>query len=182
MPDDGVDDTSTDSTSTDTTADTTTTDDTSTDTTTTGTDSTASDDNDAAKWKALAQKHEKASKANFAELEKLRKAQLSESEKAIEEARDAGKAEARAEAAAMIAAAELKAAGVPADDVADLDLSKFITADGTVDTDKVTATGKRFAERAKATSTGSADGGPQGKPPSDKPTTLEGAVAKALAG
>lgn len=181
MPEDQTDDTSTDDTSTDTSTDTG--DDTSTGTDT-GTDDAASgDDTDGeAKWKAMARKHEKEAKAARAEADKLRKASLSDQEKAIEEARESGRVEANAAATLKVVAAELKAAGVAADDVADLDLSKFLTEDGEVDADKVAAKGAR-AKKAATASVGSADGGPQGdRPDLSKATTLEGAVAKALSG
>jgi len=131
-------------------------------------------------WQAAARKHEREAKAAKAELDKVRKANLSESEKAIEDARDAGKAEARAEAAAMIAAAELKAAGVPAEDVADLNMANFIGDDGTIDAAKVKATGERFAARAK-TGTGSADGGPMGDAPTP-PSIADQIAAASTAG
>lgn len=139
--------------------------------------STDSTPDDAEKWKALSRKHEKAAKAAQAELDKIRKANLSDTEKAIEEARDAGKAEARAEAAALIAAAELKAAGVPAEDVAFIDLAKFIGDDGQIDSDAIAQAGKRFSARQAAPSSGSADAGPQGAP---KPGQLDRAALASM--
>lgn len=134
-------------------------------------------DEDAEKWKAMARKHEKAAKAAQAELDKIRKANLSDTEKAIEEARDAGKAEALAQAAAQIAAAKLEAAGVPSEDVAFIDLGKFIGDDGQIDSDAIAAAGKRFASRHAGP--GSADSGPQGPAAVEKP--LDELIAEAQA-
>lgn len=134
---------------------------------------------EAAKWKALARKHERQSKANAAELEKLRKAGLSDQEKAIEEAREAGRAEAAKATATKLAAAELKAAGIPKDIVEDLDLTKFLDEEGEVDTDKVEAHAKKYSSLTKP-GPGSADGGPRGGDKPTKATSLEGAVAAAL--
>lgn len=134
---------------------------------------------EAAKWKALSRKHERQSKANAAELDKLRKAGLSDQDKAIEEAREAGRAEAAKASATKLAAAELKAVGVPKDLVEDLDLTKFLDDSGEVDADKVEAHAKRYSAITKQGS-GSADGGPRGGDKPTKATSLEGAVAAAL--
>jgi len=115
-------------------------------------------------WKHQARRHESTSKKNHEELETLRKQGMSDQERAVEEAREAGRNEANAAATVRVVAAELKAAGVPADDIADLDLSKFLTSEGEVDADKVSATGARFSQRARIPS-GSIDAGPQGDTP-----------------
>lgn len=116
-----------------------------------------------------------------AEAEKLRKASLTGQDKAIEDARDAAKAEARTEFATKLAAAELKAAGVPKDIVEDLNLTKFLDDMGEVDTAKVETHAKKYAELTKQQQgSGSADGGPRGGDKPTKATTLEGAVANAM--
>ena len=175
MPDTDVADTATDDIT-----DTSSTDDagtTSTDQDTTA-DTTSTEDPELAKWKAMARKHEKESKAAAAELDKIRKANLSDTEKAIEEAKAAGRAEATTGYGTKLAAAELKAAGVPAEIVGDLDLSKFIGDDGEVDTVKVAEVGGRYKAPAK-TGPGSADGGPQGDPPT--PQSIDDRIAAARA-
>lgn len=127
-------------------------------------------DQQAAYWKDKAQKHEKASKTNHAELEKLRKANLSDTEKALEDATEKGKAAGRAEVATIVAAAKIEVAlaGVvpdPAAIVEDLNLAKYLTEDGEVDVEKVAALKAKFAGITKpGTPGGSADGGPQGDP------------------
>ena len=111
---------------------------------------------EAEKWKALARKHEDRAKENGAaarELEKLREASLSEAEKAVAEAEKRGRTAALTEVATKLAAAEVKAAlaGVvtdPAAIVEDLNLAKFITADGDVDAKAVTALRDRYAALA----------------------------------
>jgi len=145
----------------------------------TGTGSDGAGDQEATKWKALARKHEKQAKVNAAELDKLRKAGLSDQEKAVEDAREAARAEARTEFGAKLAAAELKAAGVPRDIVEDLDLSRFLDDQGEVDTDKVAAHAKKYADLTRP-SHGSADGGPQGGTPAEK--SLDDQIAAARKG
>lgn len=114
------------------------------------------------KWEDRAKKADEAAEA-------ARIAALSEQDKAIEKARDEGKAEAQTGFAVLLAAAELKAAlagaGVedPSDVVNDLDITKFLDADGALDAVKVAALKARHGK--KGTPTGSADGGPQGDPP-----------------
>lgn len=110
-------------------------------------------------WKYQARKHESAAKSRAdydtirAELDKLKAATQTDAEKALEQARadarDAAKAEARAEFAPMLVAAKLETAlagKLPADKVAGhvefIDASKFLTASGEVDTDKV----KQYAD------------------------------------
>jgi hypothetical protein len=108
---------------------------------------------EADKWKALARKHEDRAKENGAaarELEKLRESSLSEAEKAVAEAEKRGRTAALTEVATRLAAAEIRAAltGVVADPavvVDDLNLAKFVTADGDVDAKAVTALKDRYA-------------------------------------
>lgn len=99
------------------------------------------------KWKALARKHETNSKANadaakrLAELEESTK---TETEKAITAARKEGEAAGRAASAPRLVAAEFKAAAAGrltgeqlSGFLEDLDLSKYLTADGEVDVERV---------------------------------------------
>jgi hypothetical protein len=99
------------------------------------------------KWKAQARKHEERAKANAKaaqELDEFRKQSMSETEKAIEEARTAGRQQALTEAGAKIAAAELRAAaagrmtGEQVDTLVDgLNLARFVGDDGEVNRDAV---------------------------------------------
>lgn len=119
------------------------------------------------------------------ELERLRLSALSDAERAIEEARNAGKAEATSAFGERLARAELKAAltGVvadPADIVAELDVKKYLTDDGEVDTAKVAAVVTKFGGLKPAGApAGSADGGPMGTPP--PPPDLDARIAEAQA-
>lgn len=130
----------------------------------------------AAYWKAQARKHEGRAKDNHAELEKLRRDQMTEQERALTDAVDSARTEARREMVNEIVQARLEAAGVPADDIADLDLSKFVNQDLTVDADKVAATGARFKQRTPSV-IGTADGGPQGGTPT--PPSIDQQIAEA---
>ena len=133
---------STDTASTDTTDDAADTADTSTDTTTTD-DKTADTTDDAAKWKALSRQHEKASKAAQAELDKLRKASMSDTEKAIADARQAARSEILAELGNELvdSAVRVAAAGrLDVDTVLEgLDRAKFLDEDGRPDTARIGA-------------------------------------------
>ncbi len=127
---------------------------------------------------AQSRKHEARAKATAAELEKIKNANLSDTEKALKEAEQRGAKTAAEGFGLKLAAAELKAAGVPADKVADLNLSGLLDDNGEVDAVKVA----ELASRHKATAParpGSADGGPQG----DTPTTptLDEQIAAAQA-
>ncbi len=91
---------------------------------------------------------ETARKALEDELAELKKAGLSEQEKAIEDAKTAGATEAAAKYAALIVAAEVKAAGASKvapealDDLPrllDLDPTKLVSDDGTVDTKAISS-------------------------------------------
>lgn len=173
--------TETDDTSTDDATTEESTDDTSTDATTTGetseTDDTTDDDasDGEAKWKALSRKHERDLKAVRKERDELKAANLSDTEKAIEAAKAEGAQTASVEFARRLVAAELKAAGVPAEKIEDLDLSKFVDEDGEVDAEKVAAAGKRHGKGSG--SAGDADGGPRG---TSKPGQLTRADLKSM--
>lgn len=102
---------------------------------------------DAEKWKELARKHEERAKANAGavkELEDLKKASMTETEKAVSEAKAAGMSEGLAKGQARLVAAEVRAAAagrLPAEQLKELvdglDLAKFVGDDGDVDEAKV---------------------------------------------
>lgn len=148
---------------------------------------------EAAKWKALARKHEDRAKANAAaakELEKLRAATMSDTEKAVAEAEQRGRTAATAEHAQALAGARIEAAltGVVPDPgafVEDLNLSKYVTDTGDVDTEAITALRDKYAALAGPQENGSDKGpradlkqGNRGKSGGGKPqlkrTDLEG--------
>lgn len=95
------------------------------------------------KWKAQARKHEERAKANAKaaqELEEFRKQSMSDTEKAIEQARAEGRQQALTEAGSKVAAAELRAAatgrmtGEQLDTLLEgINLTRFIDEDGEVD-------------------------------------------------
>lgn len=99
------------------------------------------------KWKTQSRKHEERAKANAVaatELEKVKRSAMTETEKAVAEAKDAGRAEARAEIGRELVAAKLEAvaAGRLDEDqlaaaVEHLDLASFLDADHKVDAKKV---------------------------------------------
>lgn len=96
-------------------------------------------------WKAQARENEKRAKRNASaakELEKLRASMMSETEKAVDAARAEGRKEATSASGQKLAAAEIKAAltGIvpdPGGIAEDLNLAKYVTADGDVDLDEV---------------------------------------------
>lgn len=105
---------------------------------------------EAEKWKALARKHENANASSLKELEQLRTAQMTESEKAIAEAEKRGRDSALAAMRIEVAEARLRAAA--AGKVADVDalvdfvdLGKFVTDDG-VDSSAIEAAVERFTK------------------------------------
>lgn len=112
---------------------------------------------EADKWKALARKHEAESKKNAKALEDARKASMSETEKAIADAKDEGRREATLSTGAKLVDAEIRA--VAAGRMTDaqrttllegLDRSLFLTDDGDVDTDKVARFVDGIAPKADA--------------------------------
>lgn len=106
-----------------------------------------------AKWKALARKNEDRAKENAVkarELEALKAAQMTETERAVAEAKAAGRAEALSSVGQRLAAAEIRAAltGIVPDPSAiaeDLDLSRYVDDDGNVDEAKVQALAAKYA-------------------------------------
>jgi len=111
------------------------------------------------KWEQRAKKADEDADA-------ARRAAMSDQERAVEEARNAGKAAAASEFGQRVAAAELRAAltGLVPDPTAiveDLNLAKFVNEDGTVNTDEVARVRSTY-EGVKPTFQGSADAGAQG--------------------
>lgn len=100
------------------------------------------------KWKAQARKHEERAKANAKaakELEEFKRQSMSDTERAIEEARSEGRKQALGEAGSKVAAAEVRAAATgrmsaeQVDTLIDgINLARFIDDDGEVDRDAVT--------------------------------------------
>ena len=95
------------------------------------------------KWKAQARKHEERAKANATaakELEKFRQQTMSDTEKAIEQARNEGRQRTLVEVGGKLAAAEVRAAatGRMSEEQIDtllegLNLSRFVGDDGEID-------------------------------------------------
>lgn len=121
---------------------------------TTTTDTTPEPDRDwkaeADKWKALARKHENASASTLKELEQMRTAQMSDSEKAIAEAEKRGHLAALKEMRTEMARTKLQAAA--AGKVSDvdallelIDINRLVTDDG-VDEAAITAAVDRFTK------------------------------------
>ncbi|MFB7617820.1 hypothetical protein [Kitasatospora sp. NPDC056181] len=136
-------------------------------------------DGDGTDWKAHAREWEKRAKANAGaaeELEKLRKASLTEQEKAVDAARTEGRTAAAQEYGAKLAAAEFRAAvstaGLTLGDAADLiDTSRFVTDTGDVDTKAIEAAVKKLgtlAPRGPGRSGGDMSGGTGGGPTLDQ--------------
>lgn len=112
------------------------------------------------KWKALAQKHEKRAKENADKAkgyDELKQSQMTEQEKAVEAAKAEARAEAIREAAPRLVFAEFRAAAagrLTAEQVAelieDLDMTKYLTDSGEVDTERVTKKVDALAPAAQA--------------------------------
>lgn len=108
---------------------------------------------EAEKWKSHARKHEqlwKEKQGAVKELEELKTSQLSDTERAVKEAEARGRAEATMAYSQQIAAAELKAAltGVVADPnavIEDINLAKYVTDKGDVNTEAIAAARDKFA-------------------------------------
>jgi hypothetical protein len=107
---------------------------------------------EAEKWKALSRQHEKASRNAAGELDKLRKASMTEQEKAVAEAVAKGKSEAFAEFGQRLVEAEVRAAaagrGIDADALLEgLDRSRFVDAEGEPDRKAIEAYLDRLAPK-----------------------------------
>jgi hypothetical protein len=116
---------------------------------------------EAEKWQALARKHEDRAKANAGaagELDKFRKAAMTEQERAVAEAEARGKTAAIAESAGRLARAEFRAAaaGRLSKEALDgfleyADPAKFVDANGEPDAKAIEAVVKRLAGPDKPT-------------------------------
>lgn len=103
---------------------------------------------EAEKWQALARKHEQRAKDNAEKAkgyDDLKKSQETEQEKAVREARDTARGEVLKEIAPRLVSAEFRAVAagrLTAEQVAelieDLDMTKYLTESGEVDTERVT--------------------------------------------
>jgi hypothetical protein len=155
--------------------------DTSTDTSTDQGDTSETDTTDwkaeAEKWKRLSRENETRFKGNAKKLEELQASAMSDGEKAVAEAEKRGRTAALTEVSTRVAAAEIKAAltGVVPDPsviVEDINLARYVTETGDVDTDAVAALKAKFVViAAKAPPIpGGADGGARGTPPAGQLT------------
>lgn len=95
-------------------------------------------------WKRLKRETDQRNKRLTRELENLRREHMSEQERAVEEARDSGRAEALREVSTRVVDAELRSAAanrpINVDALlANVDRSKFLTEDGDVDREAMTA-------------------------------------------
>ncbi|WP_433434490.1 hypothetical protein [Nonomuraea sp. CA-141351] len=99
--------------------------------------------NEVAKWRTMSRKHEANAKASAKQLEELQAANLSDSEKAIAEARAEGERSAVTKLSARLVSAELTAesakAGVTLPDVEFINFTKFVGSDGEPDSDAIKA-------------------------------------------
>lgn len=142
-----------------------------------------------AKWKSLARKHEDRAKANAAaakELERVRAEGMSETDRAVAEAELRGRTAANVEHAQALAGARIEAAltGVvpdPAGVVEDLNLSKYVTDTGDVDTEAIETLRAKYAELA-AGNNGNDDDEEDRKPPRRKPNLGQGNRGKSGGG
>jgi hypothetical protein len=96
---------------------------------------------DVAKWKELARKHEKRAKESHTQLEAIKAAGMTDTEKALAEAHAAGRAEALRESSTALARATLatELATVPGGKLLaeSIDPTPFLTEGGAVDADAV---------------------------------------------
>lgn len=134
-----------------------------TDTTTDTTDQTETDwQAEAEKWKSQSRKNEDRAKENAKkakDLDELHKASMSDSDRAVAEAKEAGRTEARIEVGSRLVDAEFRvaAAGRALDVDAlleGLDRTKFLTDDGEPDGDAVKTWVDRIAPAAAETEQG----------------------------
>ncbi|MEU4579971.1 hypothetical protein [Nonomuraea sp. NPDC023979] len=99
--------------------------------------------NEVAKWRTMSRKHEANAKAAAKQLEDLQAANLSDAEKAVAEARAEGERAAVTKLSARLASAELAAeaakAGAQLPDTEFINMSRFVTSDGDVESDAIKA-------------------------------------------
>lgn len=103
---------------------------------------------EAEKWQALARKHEDRAKTNAEKAkgyDELKKSQMTEQEKAVDEAKAQARTEAIRESAPRLVSAEFRAVSAGrltpeqvAELIEDLDMTKYLTDSGEVDIERVT--------------------------------------------
>lgn len=139
-------------------------------------------DDEAAKWKELSRKNERAHKAALKELEQLKQASMSEQEKAVAQAKAAGYTEGLSAATERLRRAEVRAAASglladPSDAVHLLDLEKYLpNDDGDFDRKAIEADISALVKvkpyLGATPGNGSGEGGPRGSAP--QPHALNG--------
>ncbi|MFJ1869959.1 hypothetical protein [Streptomyces chartreusis] len=122
-----------------------------------------SGDGDDTDWKAEAKKWESRSKANFADLEKLRAANMSEQEKAVSEAEHKGRTAAATEYGQKLASAEFRAAvaaaGLDLGEAAELiDVNRFVGEDSEVNVAAIKSAVTKLSKLAPARGAGRSGG------------------------
>lgn len=138
---------------------------------------------EAEKWQALARKNEDRAKGNAAaakELERVKAAAMTETEKAVAEAKLAGRTEALTAVGARLATAELRAAAAGRVDQATLagfleyaDLTKFVGEDGEPDAKAIEAAVKKLGGDQRPTDF---DGG--ARTPAAKPNDMNALIRR----
>lgn len=128
---------------------------------------------EAEKWQALSRKNEERAKANASaakDLDKLRTESLSEVERAVQEAKVAGRTEAASEFGTRLVRSEYMAAAAKrnpsfntAEVLDDLNLTRFVTDDGEPDLKAIEASVSRLVPETPGTP--SFDGGARTTPP-----------------
>ena len=121
------------------------------------------------KLRAEAAKYRTEAKQNAAELEKQRKASMSEAEKAVAEAEARGRTTAMTEFGQRLVRSDFVAAAArrnPEYDAAsvldDLNLARFLTEDGEPDSDAIAKAVERLVPNSTGPKFGNADQGPRG--------------------
>lgn len=138
-------------------------------------------------WKGRARTWEQRAKNDARELQRLRKqlddarkASMSEAEKAIEDARAEGEKKGRSQASGLLVQARLEAALAHVDDEArdalidGVNAAKFMTDDGTPDTDAIKAWAEKVAPKTRQV----VDLG-QGRRTAGKPTDMNSIIRRA---
>lgn len=138
---------------------------------------------EAEKYKALSRKNEERAKSNAEKAkgyDDLKATQMTEQEKAVEAARVEARQAALTEAAPRLVGAEFRAALAGrrtaeqvADLIEDLDLSKYLTESGEVDTERVTKKAELLAPASEERKTAPSFGGGARKT-ADKPEATPG--------
>lgn len=139
---------------------------------------------EAEKWKTLARKHEDRAKANAGaakELEQVRAATMTETEKAVAEAEQRGRSSALVEAGPRLARAEFRATAAGRVDketldayLEDVDLRKFLREDGEPDAKAIEARVSKLAGSPRGTDF---DGG--ARAPGGKTTDMNSLIRRA---